>query len=110
MTSLGSSTNDKQAAALCRDAIGDAAGLLFRPALGVVWSHCVDTRLVLQSSPVPMSGSGSGLGLRSIAGGSGSGVRVVCVDKSATRARVRAEYSITADGISVGPAVCSAGD
>lgn len=47
VVAAGASEDERRSTELFRDGIEDATGLLFRPALGVSWSHCVDTRLVL---------------------------------------------------------------
>jgi hypothetical protein len=124
---LGSFPEDRQSSALCRDTIEDATGLLYRPVLGLAWSHCVDTRLVLSKRAAGSSGSSSGVdgmnigevsrsatstGQQSAVGDgvSSSGVnsdRIVSVDKSAVRARMQAVYAITAEGITVGAATIS---
>lgn len=122
--SLGNYPEDRQSSVLCRDIIfEEASGISFRPALGLAWSHCVDTRLVLlnrspgpgvadstnvadvnlSSRYLPTSSTIVGDSVRS----GPSTERVICVDKSPARARLHAVYAITAEGITVGPATAS---
>ena len=63
---ITTSGQDEARINIFNDLISDVSKRTFRPALGATWSHCVDTRIVLEKRPVPTTRSRSSFGATSL--------------------------------------------
>lgn len=88
---------------------GPMPGGTVRPALGNTWSHCVNTRLVLQHMPasvvaLPPSGAAAGPFAAALQAAAEGGVRTISVAKSPIAPNATDVYVISAAGITPVPA------